>query len=611
MNRETGKRRKGQGLCAASTVALVLLTGCSGGSGAGAAAVSSNGSSGGSVAVGGSSSGSSGASVSTASFAVGADPSIPNFSGASEDQSFIASASASVGVSLATPSCSTTIYVAPPANYTAAGTGQLGSGTQANPYQNLIAVVANATPGDCIYLEPGTYLMYSMAQKFGEPQSGLFPNNSGTQANPIVITTDPARLSWSGKVVATLDWQMQTSAPSGTRAMAFSPQDYWVIENLEMKDALNRIFWVAGSHDLIYHNDLHHVALTGEDNVGIVGIMRRTGGDYNDFIIGNNIHDLAVYDANGNPTAYYNGDSANVGCTYSENDQFYTSNTYASGFPANGNSLTIAQLASYTTPPDSNVYFYGNAVHNCMRGIANKEPVVGPWYMLSNVIYNVQTGIKMPVSGTPASPTLIRNNIIYNAGNQQLQTGIQFGISNTNRFLGNADNMTVTNNTVIDAASEATLLYGGFNDVVDNNVFVTTGSGVAHRVLPGGYTDGGTNTSGQTWFNGGAWPNAVGEYLFSVNASNPYYYAMPNFLQQEAGTYNAISFNDNLYTSTPTVTLNATPSVGPDLNGTDIDQNPQVLSWSSLSQLFRDASSDDYRAGTSPGVLATIGSQIP
>ena len=609
--RENGEEKNvRQGLLAACLVA-VLLSGCFGGSGGGATSIS--GASGGSIAAAAST-----PSVSTASFAVGADPSIPRFSGASEDQSFIASAMANVGVSLTPPSCATTIYVAPPANYTAAGTTQLGGGTQANPYQNLIAVVNSASPGECIYLEPGTYLMASMAQKFGAPQSGLFPNNSGTQANPILITTDPARLNWATHTVATLDWQLQSSAPSGSRATAFTPRDYWDIENLEMKDALDRIIWLAARHDVLYHNDLHHVALTGEDNVGIVDVMRLAGGDYNDFIIGNNIHDTAVYDASGNPTQYYATDSTNVGCTYSEPDQYYTTVGVLDGSAppvANPNSLTSAQLAPYLAPPDSNVYFYGNVLHNCMRGIATKVAVVGPWFLLSNVIYNVQTGIKMTESGTPTNPTLIRNNIIYSAGAEPLQTGIDFGWPIEEQYLGNADNMTVTNNTVIDAASEATAHVGGFNDVVDNNVFVTTGSGaVAHRILPEGYGTGGAggvNTNGQAWYGGGTWPDAIGYFLFDVGPANPYYAAMPNFLQDQAGSYKALSFANNLYTSTPTVTINATPPVGPNLTGTDIDQSPTVMAWSNLASLFRDAASDDYRAGPSPGVLATIGSQIP
>ena len=590
---------------------VFLLSGCGGGSNGAAAGISASSNGG----IGVPSSGGGGTSVSTASFAVGADPSIPKFNGASEDQSLVVAALANAGMSLTPPSCATTIYVAPPANYTAAGTTQLGSGTQANPYQNLIAVVTNASPGECIYLEPGTYLMSSMAQKFGEPQSGLFPNNSGTQANPILITTDPAKVNWSSQVVATLDWQMQTSAPSGSRAMAFKPRDYWDIENLEMKDALNRIIWLAARHDILYRNDLHHVALTGEDNVGIVDVMRLTGGDYNDFIIDNNIHDIAVYDASGNPTQYYAVDQENVGCTYSEPDEYYTSTANLSTV-ANPNSLTSAQIAPYLAPADSYVYYYQNTMHNCMRGIGTKIPVVGPWYLLSNVIYNVQIGIKITESGTMANPTLVRNNIIYNAGAEQLQTGIVFGWPIEESYLGNADNMTVTNNTIINASSEATAHVGGFNDVVDNNVFVTTGSGaVAHQILSEGYGEsgaGGVNTNGQAWYGGGTWPDAIGYFLFDVGPANPYYAAMPNFLQDQAGSYKAISFANNLYTSTPTVSLGTTtPPVGPNLNGTDIDQNPTVMSWSDLASLFRNAASDDYRAGTSPGVLATIGSKIP
>ncbi|MHB8347593.1 MAG: hypothetical protein ACYDHM_10500 [Acidiferrobacterales bacterium] len=548
--------------------------------------------------------------MSTASFAVGADPSIPTFSGAPEDQNLINTALAAANVDLTPPACATTAYVAPPASYSPAGVSQLGTGTQADPFRNLITVVNTATAGECIYLEPGTYEMSSMAQAFGLSQDALQPVNSGTQSDPIVLSTDPTKVDWSTGQVAVLDFQLQTSVTAG-RYAAIWPLDYWTIENLGVKNALDRVLWMAGGHDVVFHNDFYHTELSGtQDNVGIIGVMRRTGGDYNDFVIGNNLHQLAEYDSSGNPIQWGGQDSVNVGCTYSENNQYYASATYASGFPANGDSLTVAQLATYTAPPDDNVYFYANVLHGCMRGIANKEPAVGPWYLLSNVIYDVQTGIKMPVSGTLSSHTLIRNNIIYNAGVQQLQAGIQFGVANTDRFLGNADNMTVSNNTVIDASVAATSLYGGFNDVVDSNVFVTTGSGVAHEVYPGGYSDGGTNTAGVTWYNSGTWPNAVGEYLFPVNASNPYYSAMPNFLQEEAGSYNAISFGNNLYTSTPTVVLAASPLAGPNLSGTNIDSNPTVMSWSSLAPLFRNAASDDFRAGTSPGVLATIGSQI-
>ena len=585
----------------AISLALLFLSGCAGG-----------GSNGG-TNTGGTNTGAAGNS--SASFAVAADPSIPTFSGAAQDQSLINTALAQAGMSLTPPAAVTSVYVVPPVSYANAGVSQIGSGTQTDPYQNLIAVVDNATPGEHIYLEPGTYEMYNMAQAFGESMPALMPVNSGTQANPIVITTDPATLSWSTGKVAILDFQMQNEMGSANiRYAAFWPLSYWTIENLDIENALDRVLWLGQTHDIVYHNDFHHIDLSGtQDNVGIVSVMRHTGGNYNDFIIGNNIHGLAEYDSSGNAIQYYppnpTNDPVNVGCTYSEDDQYYESATYLPSFPANGNSLSISQLAAYIAPPDDNVYFFENAVHNCMRGIANKEPVIGPWFVLSNVIYDVQDGIKMPVSGTAGNPTLIRNNIIYNSGVQQLQTGIKFGVANTDRFLGNADNMTVENNTVIDAASEATKLYGGFNDVVDDNVFVTTGSGVAHQVYPGGYADGGVNLAGQTWYNKGVWPNAEGEYLFAINSANPYYGAMPNFLQETG--WNALEFNSNLYTSTPTVEISASPVVGPDLSGTDIDTNAIVMSWVSLAPLFRNAGTADYRAGTSPGVLATIGSQIP
>ena len=545
---------------------------------------------------------------------VGPDPSIPTFAGAPADQTLIASAMTAAGVSLTPPAAVTTVYVAPPTSYTSIGAAQIGSGTQANPYQNLIAVVNAATTGEHILLEPGTYEMASMASAFGESADGLMPTNSGTQADPIVVETDPGALDWSTGQVAILDFQDQTSVPAGSRYAAIWPQAYWTFENIDAQNALDRIFWLAARGDVLYHNDLHNVTLSGtQDNVGIVGVMRLTGGNYDDFIIGNNIHGLAQY--SGTTATSYDmpgptADDTNIGCTYSENDQYYTTESNLSSV-TNVNSLTATQMAGYMAPPDSNVYFYANVVHGCLRGIANKEPAVGPWYVLSNVIYNVQVGVRMPVSGTMTSPMPIRNNIIYSSGAQTLLDGIQLGIGITDRFLGNADNATVSNNTVINASLAATALYGGWNDVVDNNVFVTTGSGVAHLVYPGGYVNGGTNTSGQTWYDNGTWPNAMGEYLFALNASNPYYSAMPNFLQDEAGSYNAISFGNNLYTSTPTVVIGATPLAGPNLNGTDIDQNAQVLSWSSLMPLFRDVATDDYRAGTSPGVLATVGSQIP
>ncbi len=602
-----------------TTVGLVMLAlaGCAPGPGTSTTNVGSSSSGGTGVSGNGptSSSPTISSSMSSASVFVGADPSIPQFSGAPADQSIIDAAMSAAGVSLTPPAAVKTVYVAPPTSYTSTGASQIGSGTQADPYRNLIAAVNNATAGEHIYLEPGTYEMYSMAQAFGESADELNPTNSGTQSDPIVVTTDPATLNWATGTVAILDFQNEISIPSSGRYGAIFPKSWWTFENLDVEHALDRIFWLGnGQYDLIYHNDLHNVTISGtQDNIGIVSVMRLSGGDYNDFIIGNNIHGLAQYDANGNVTSYSMpapvSDDVNIGCTYSEDDQYYNSNTYLSSFPTNGNSLTIAQLATYTAPPDNNVYFYENAVHGCMRGIANKEPAIGPWYVLSNIIYNVQEGIKMPLSGTPANPLLIRNNIIYNSGAQQLQTGIKLGGAMTNRFLGDADNVTVANNTVIDASSAATLHNGGFNDVVDNNLFVTTGSGVAHRILPGGYVDGGVNTAGQNWFNNGTWPNAIGEYLFPVNASNPYFSAMPDFLQETG--WSAMSFSGNLYTSAPTVVLNATPLVGPNLSGTDIDQNATVLSWTKLSLLFRNAATDDFRAGSSPGILATVGSQIP
>ncbi len=597
------KKRQGQWqairTAGTASLALAMLSACSGGTGA-------------SSSVG---------SGSNSTLAVNAAPSVPQFSGAAQDASFINTALANAGMSLTPPATTTIVYVAPPTSYASAGTSQIGSGTQADPYRNLIAVVNSATAGEHIYLEPGTYEMYSMAQAFGEPQSWLAPATPGTQSAPIVIETDPAALNWATSTVATIDFQLQPAAPTVNRPTAINLPDWWDFENIEVKNALDRIFWVAGSHDLIYHNDLHHVELVVgmDDNVGIIGIMRRTGGNYNDFIIGNNIHDINAYDSSGNPTAY-TGDTVNLGCTYSETDQWYTTfNSLSAAGIGNVNSLTQAQLAAYTAPPDDNVYFYANEMHNCINGIGTKLAEYGPWFMLSNVIYGVQNGIKMTMSGTVANPSLVRNNIIYNAANSggyQLQTGIIIGFSQTDRTLGDADNVAVMNNTIINANVTGTSLWGGFNDVVNNNVFVTTTTGVAHIVYAGGYIGGsgmggggGTNTALQYFNGGGTWPGVEGEYLFPVNASNPYYASMPDYLQ---GTgWSAITFNGNLYLSTPTVHLAGTPSISPNLNSTTIDTNPTVMPWSVLSPLFNNAALDDYRAGPSPGILATVGSQMP
>ncbi len=582
-----------------TVIALLALAGCGGG--------------------GGGSGGNASSDISGSSSVVGisSDPSIPTFSGAPEDQSFINAALAGAGMSLTPPAATETVYVAPPTSYTPSGATQIGNGTQASPYQNLIAVVDSAVPGEHIYLEPGTYEMYNMAQAFGLAQSWLVPTTAGTQADPIVIETDPAALSWPNKLVATLDFQLMPAAPSTSRSMAIDLPDWWDFDNIEVKNALDRIFWVDSAHDLIYHNDLHHVQLTEtQDNVGIVDIMRRGGGDYEDFIIGNNIHDFNPDGASG-PL----GQTINEGCTYSETNQYYTtySNLSASGI-ANVNSLTQSQLATYTTAPDNNVYFYANLLHNCQDGIGTKIPEFGPWYVLSNMIYGVQNGIKFTMSGTVGNPSLVRNNIIYNApvsGGYQLQNGMIIGWPMTDRNLGNADNMTITNNTIINANNADTALYGGFNDVIDNNVFVTTSSGYAHYVYGGGYSGGsgigngsGVNSAGQYFDGGGVWPGVEGEYLFPVNSTNPYYASMPDYLQETG--WGAETFSGNLYVSTPIVHFAGTPAgISPNLNGTDIDTNATVMSWANLSPLFRDASTDDFRAGTSPGILATVGSQIP
>ncbi len=593
------KKRQGQWqairTAGTASLALAMLSACSGGTGA-------------SSSVG---------SGSNSTLAVNAAPSVPQFSGAAQDASFINTALANAGMSLTPPATTTIVYVAPPTSYASAGTSQIGSGTQADPYRNLIAVVDNATAGEHIYLEPGTYEMYSMAQAFGEPQSWLAPSTPGTQSAPIVIETDPAALNWSTSTVATIDFQLQPAAPKVNRAAAINLPDWWDFENIEVKNALDRIFWVAGSHDLIYHNDLHHVQLTEtQDNVGIVDIMRRTGGNYNDFIIGNNIHDFNPDGASGSLAQ-----TLNEGCTYSETDQYYTTfSTISSGNIPNVNSLTQAQLAGYTAPPDDNVYFYANEIHNCLDGIGTKIPEFGPWFMLSNVIYGVQNGIKMTMSGTVASPSLIRNNIIYNSansGNYDLQKGMIIGWAMTDRNLGNADNVTITNNTVVNASITATALYGGFNDVIANNVFVTTGTGVAHFVYAGGYLGGsgigkgsGVNSAGNYFDGGGSWPGVEGEYLFAVNTNNPYYTSMPDYLQTTG--WGAETFSGNLYVSTPLVQFAGAPQgITPDLNGQNIDSGWTVTPWNTLSPLFRDAAAQDYRAGTSPGILATIGSQIP
>ncbi len=526
-------------------------------------------------------------------------PSIPTFSGAPKDRQAVDTALAAAGMSLVIPPGNPPKYVAPVAGCAAAGVPETGAGTRHNPYHNLIRVVRDALPGDRIYLEPGTYFMDCMRQKFGEKYSELIPRNSGNPGKPIVIETDPAELNWAAGNVASIDFQLKDANGPRARNAAVRPMDYWVIENLDMRNALDRIIWLSASHDLILNNDLHHVALTGEDNVGIVDVMRRHGGDCNDFIIGNNIHGIARYDSRGRPLRYYAMDSVNVGCTYSELNQVYSSNNSLHTFPKNGNSLTIAQLAGYTTPPDNNVYFYRNLIHNCARGIGTKLPEYGPWYLLSNEIYNVQTGIKIVLSGS-----IVRNNIIFAKG-MVLRTGIKVGMGDTNWFLGNADNVVIAHNTIIGAVRDGTEHYGGFNDDIYGNIFALK-TETAHLILPEMYVDGGVNTSGKFWYEHGKWPGVVGEYLYDVGQSNPYYADMPDFLQQEAGAYKAISFHDNLYTRTPRIQLGAAPDVGSNLNGSVIDKNYKVMSWRDLAPLFRNSTAHDYRARlVAPGVLAT------
>ncbi len=139
-----------------------------------------------------------------------------------------------------------------------------GSGTQASPWNSLSAVDSYGTfnPGDTILFKQGTSC------------SGMLdPQGSGTSSSPITIS------SYAGS---------STAAPiidGGTNdaAIEFSNQQYWTIENLEVRGGNYRVIYITGNTanttfsgftltNLVVH-DTAHFPTTGTWYTGAGGVI--------------------------------------------------------------------------------------------------------------------------------------------------------------------------------------------------------------------------------------------------------------------------------------------------------------------------------------------------
>ncbi len=470
----------------------------------------------------------------------------------------------------------TIIHVAPPG-------GSDGDGSSANPRRDLIAVIKEATAGVAIHLAPGLYDMSAIRDQFGHDDSTLWTGNNGESGRPIVLRTDPQLYDPTTGAIAIIDFNYENDPPSWRRSAFILRHDYWVFEKFEMRRMANRGFWVNnGAYNNTFHKlDLHHADTPGTNNDGLI-LMAASGGETNNILLKNHLHHVGEIDTSTDTITAISG--VNSGCFYNE-----TRLTYDSGEPSGGHDATLAEWENEILPADSHVYFVGNEVHDCHYGLGTKTASRGPYFFLSNHIYDTDVAIFATFT-----KHLIRNNILRGSG-------INIGRAHSNsakatflKMTGNGFDTEISYNTIIGGKMS---FIGGWSTRVHNNLVV--GGGAPVRITRNQFA----------WWENGDWPGIRGEFLIGdLDSSHPFFSLMPGYMQELSGVYKRMRLEDNCYEDIPAIpAADFTQSIS-DVTGEIYDERYTILTSSEIAALFIDEVSGDYRRVEDDGF--DCGSQI-
>lgn len=464
------------------------------------------------------------------------------------------------------------IYVAPPEG------NKAGTGTKGDPYRDLLSVVRNAKKGDWIYLAPGLYDMEEIKKKWGHPHSVLQARFSGAWGNPIILSTDPERFDPSAGRIAIIDFKYGNKRKN-VRASCFGlSRDSWLIENLEIRNISGRGIWVDGVNNVIRNCNIHHMNSNGSNNHGLIffraGHKKGERPPQWNMVIGNHLHHVGnINQKTGEIVDLGGGHNCGV---YSESPQYYRSPKIIQrpGLRQAGDEVTVEAYKKAMLPADPSVYLYNNYVHHAKIGLATKNAVEGPWYFLSNVIHDVESGIR-----TAVSHSTVRNNVIY-AGKGKLSTGIILGGMGSSRgsYLYDMNygvGCDVSFNTIV-GSRRAISLSGGWNSSSHSNLVVNETEGLGIR------------RNSYAWYKGGKWPGLRGEYLWEdLTPRHPFYKAMPNYLQAKSGVFKKFRSYHNVYTKVPKIAGAARQSEH-EIAGKIFDEDYTVIKLEQVPSLFVD-----------------------
>ncbi|MEM9189218.1 MAG: MYXO-CTERM sorting domain-containing protein [Myxococcota bacterium] len=451
--------------------------------------------------------------------------------------------------------------------HVAPGAGPDGDGSVTNPRRDLISAVEEAEAGTAVHLAPGVYDMSAIRDAFGHPDGALFTGADGEPGRPIVVRTDPDRYDPDAGEIAILDFNYENEAPGWRTSSFVARHDYWVFERFEMRRMQNRGFWAQG-HDLTFRElHLHHVDTPGTNNDGLI-LMAASGGGIDNVVMDSHLHHAGEIDR-ATDTLLSRG-AGNGGCFYSE-----TRFTYDSGEPAGGHDATRAEWEASLVEPDGDVYLVGNEVHDCYYGLGLKNHSRGPYYFLSNHVYDAEAAIF-----TPFRDNTIRNNIVRGS--------ITIGRAATDRpqatffkMTGNGNFSEVSYNTVIGGQL---VFRGGWGTVVHHNLVVDRDDPVA--VIRNQFY----------WWEDGDWPGVRGEFLIGdLDASHPFYNLMPGYMRETPGEFPRMQLSNNCYTSEPVIARADFVQSTADVTGMTFDEDYIVLNASQRTTLFVDEGGGDYR----------------
>ncbi len=471
--------------------------------------------------------------------------------------------------------------------YVATLPGPDGDGSAASPRRDLITVVATATAGTAIHLAPGVYDMSVIRDEFGHSDSAIFTGEDGESRRPIVLRTDPELYDPGAGAVATLDFNYEND-PSWRKSAFIARNKFWVFERFEMRRVESRGFWVdVNAHDNTFRElHLHHANTDGRNNEGLI-LMAASRGGIDNVVIGCHLHDVGNIDTA--TDVLIDRGFVNGGCFYSE-----TRFTYDSGEPAGGNDASRAEWEAVVNPPDGDVYLIGNEVHDCHYGLGLKTTSRGPYYFLSNHIYDTDVGIFSPFSGNT-----VRNNVLRG-------TVITLGRSSSDS--PRATFFKMTGNGSFSEVS--------YNTIIDGNLSVRAGWGTTahHNLIVDSSHPFAVSRNQFYWWDDGAWPGIRGEFLIGdLDASNPFYDLVPGYMKETPGEFVRMRLTDNCYTAEPVIA--ATDFVQPmaDITGMTFDEDYVVLTAAERAALFVDEAGGDYRRVSDDGFIcgSRIGASTP